>query len=77
MVKLKDKAEGRSSAPIIDLLLTAYQEKEQTTDFSQNDKLSGKIEAYQEILIGSNLTKDELQIFLAQKSELLHLGCRQ
>ncbi|CAG8454117.1 16478_t:CDS:2 [Dentiscutata heterogama] len=72
MVNLKEKA-GEGFAHIIDLLITAHQQKEQATDLSQKDKLSGKIEAYQEILVGGNLTKEELQIFLDQQTELSQL----
>ncbi|CAG8485480.1 7456_t:CDS:1 [Dentiscutata erythropus] len=73
MVNLKEKAGEGSFAHIIDLLLTTHQQKEQATELSQKDKLSGKIEAYQEILVGGNLTKEELQIFLDQQTELSQL----
>lgn len=68
----KNKAGEGSFAPIVDLLLTAHQEIIQTTESSQKDKLTGKIEAYQSIL-ENKLTQEELQNLLAKQTELCQL----
>jgi len=53
-------------------LLEDHQQKEQTTEVSQKDKLNGKIEAYQNIL-ATNLTKEEIQILLNKQTKLHQL----
>ncbi|CAH1761582.1 11795_t:CDS:2 [Entrophospora sp. SA101] len=70
IAEVKNKA--GNSEKIIDLLLETYQQKEQATETSQKDKLSGKIEAYQNVLEG-NLTKEELQTLLNKQIELCQL----
>ncbi|CAG8495737.1 7585_t:CDS:1 [Diversispora eburnea] len=68
----KEKAGEGSFAPIINLLLEANHQNEQTVESSQKDKLSGKIEAYKTIL-QTKLTQEELQTLLNKQTELSQL----
>ncbi|CAG8792223.1 5531_t:CDS:2, partial [Racocetra persica] len=70
--ELAPQKTGTSLEKTIDLLLEAHQQSEQATQIYLQDKLSGKIEAYQSILEDS-LTKEEMQTLLNRQTELLKL----
>ncbi|RHZ36028.1 hypothetical protein [endosymbiont GvMRE of Glomus versiforme] len=66
------KNKAGNSEKIVDLLLETHRKLAQINETSQKDKLSGKIEAYQDIL-KVNLTQEEIRNLLTKQTELSQL----
>ncbi|CAI2177434.1 1717_t:CDS:2, partial [Funneliformis geosporum] len=74
LVQLISEAKNKSGnlSYIVDLILETQKQILQNSNIAQRDKLSGKIEAYQTLLVGS-LTEEELQTLLNKQTEVQEL----